>query len=64
MRTQVHTARLVHTADLETDALQRAHDMVNDAFDGDIDTLAQLRPGQQVRLYWSRPPDTPGSAPS
>jgi len=32
--TQVHTARLVHTADLESDARQRAHEMVNDAFAG------------------------------
>jgi biotin-dependent carboxylase-like uncharacterized protein len=32
--------------------------------DHDIDTLAQLRPGQQVRLHWSRPRDTPGSASS
>jgi biotin-dependent carboxylase-like uncharacterized protein len=30
--------------------------------DDDIDTLAQLRPGQQVRLYWSRPRYTPGPA--
>jgi aminoglycoside 2'-N-acetyltransferase I len=36
VHTQVHTARLVHTADLECDARQRAHDMVNDAFDGDF----------------------------
>ena len=36
MRTQVHTARLVHTADLESDARQRAHDMVDDAFAGDF----------------------------
>ena len=26
--------------------------------DHDIDTLSQLRPGQQVRLHWSRPRDT------
>ena len=32
MHTQVHTARLVHTADLECDARQRAHDMVSDAW--------------------------------
>jgi biotin-dependent carboxylase-like uncharacterized protein len=32
--------------------------------DDDIDLLAQLRPGQQVRLSWSRPRDTPGSASS
>jgi len=32
--------------------------------DDDIDTLAQLRPGQEVRLHWSRPRDTPGPASS
>ena len=36
MPTQVHTARLVHTADLESDARQRAHDMVSDAFAGEF----------------------------
>jgi aminoglycoside 2'-N-acetyltransferase I len=36
VHTQVHTARLVHTADLESDARQRAHDMVSDAFGGDF----------------------------
>ena len=36
MHTQVHTARLVHTADLEADARQRAHEMVCDAFGGDF----------------------------
>ena len=36
MRTQVHTARLVHTADLESDARQRAHEMVNEAFAGEF----------------------------
>ena len=36
MHTQVHTARLVHTADLETEARQRAYDMVNDAFAGEF----------------------------
>ena len=36
MHTQVHTARLVHTADLESDARQRAHEMVNDAFAGEF----------------------------
>jgi len=34
--TQVHTARLVHTADLESDARQRARDMVYEAFGGDF----------------------------
>ena len=36
MHTQVHTARLVHTADLETEARQRAYDMVADAFAGEF----------------------------
>jgi aminoglycoside 2'-N-acetyltransferase I len=36
VHTQVHTARLVHTADLETEARQRAYDMVNDAFAGEF----------------------------
>lgn len=36
MRTQVHTARLLHTADLESDARQRAYEMVNDAFAGEF----------------------------
>ncbi|UMB69180.1 GNAT family N-acetyltransferase [Mycobacterium paraterrae] len=36
MPTQVHTARLVHTADLESDARQRAHAMVSEAFGGDF----------------------------
>jgi aminoglycoside 2'-N-acetyltransferase I len=36
VHTQVHTARLVHTADLEIEARQRAHDMVADAFAGEF----------------------------
>jgi aminoglycoside 2'-N-acetyltransferase I len=36
VRTQVHTARLVHTADLESEARQRAHEMVSDAFAGEF----------------------------
>ena len=36
MHTQVHTARLVHTADLESDARQRAHEMINEAFAGEF----------------------------
>jgi aminoglycoside 2'-N-acetyltransferase I len=36
VHTQVHTARLVHTADLETEARQRAYDMVNEAFAGEF----------------------------
>jgi aminoglycoside 2'-N-acetyltransferase I len=33
---QEHTARLVHTADLESDARQRAREMVTDAFAGEF----------------------------
>ncbi|MBV9722444.1 MAG: aminoglycoside 2'-N-acetyltransferase, partial [Mycobacterium sp.] len=36
MHTQVHTARLVHTADLETEARQRAYDMLSAAFAGEF----------------------------
>jgi aminoglycoside 2'-N-acetyltransferase I len=36
VHTQVHTARLVHTADLKSDARQRAYEMVNDAFAGEF----------------------------
>ena len=36
MRTQVLTARLVHTADLESEARQRAYEMVNAAFAGEF----------------------------
>jgi aminoglycoside 2'-N-acetyltransferase I len=36
VHTQVHTARLVHTADLENDTRQRAHEMVSDAFAGEF----------------------------
>ena len=39
MHTQVHTARLVHTADLESDARQREHEMVNDAFAGEFSAV-------------------------
>ena len=34
--TQVHTARLVHTADLDSETRQRVHEMVTDAFAGDF----------------------------
>jgi aminoglycoside 2'-N-acetyltransferase I len=34
--TQVHTARLVHTADLDTEARQRVREMVTAAFAGDF----------------------------
>jgi aminoglycoside 2'-N-acetyltransferase I len=36
VHTQVHTARLVHTADLESEARQRAHEMVCEAFAGEF----------------------------
>ncbi|HME79581.1 MAG TPA: GNAT family N-acetyltransferase [Mycobacterium sp.] len=36
MRTQVLTARLVHTADLESEARQRAYEMVTTAFAGEF----------------------------
>ncbi len=36
MRAQVHTARLVHTADLDSDTRQSAYTMVNEAFAGDF----------------------------
>jgi aminoglycoside 2'-N-acetyltransferase I len=55
VHTQVHTARLVHTADLECDARQRAHDMVNDAFDGDFDdTDWDHALGGMHALIWHR----------
>jgi aminoglycoside 2'-N-acetyltransferase I len=34
--TQVHTARLIHTADLDSDTRQRIHQMVSEAFAGDF----------------------------
>jgi aminoglycoside 2'-N-acetyltransferase I len=34
--TQVHTARLVHTADLDSDSRQRVRQMVTEAFAGDF----------------------------
>jgi aminoglycoside 2'-N-acetyltransferase I len=37
VHTVVHTARLVHTADLDAETHDRAHRMVVDAFDGDFD---------------------------
>jgi aminoglycoside 2'-N-acetyltransferase I len=35
VRTQVHTARLIHTADLDGETLQSAHQLLIDAFEGD-----------------------------
>jgi aminoglycoside 2'-N-acetyltransferase I len=55
VHTQVHTARLVHTADLESDARQRAHDMVIDAFGGDFtDTDWDHALGGMHALIWHR----------
>ncbi len=55
MHTQVHTARLVHTADLESDARQRAHDMVSDAFGGDFtDVDWDHALGGMHALIWHR----------
>ena len=34
MRTQVHTARLIHTADLDGETLHSAHQLLIDAFGG------------------------------
>ena len=36
MRTQVHTARLIHTADLDGETLHSAHQLLIDAFGGDF----------------------------
>jgi aminoglycoside 2'-N-acetyltransferase I len=55
VRTAVHTARLVHTADLESEARQRAHDMVNDAFAGEFtDADWDHALGGMHALIWHR----------
>ena len=55
MDTQVHTARLVHTADLKSDARQRAYEMVNDAFAGEFtDTDWDHALGGMHALIWHR----------
>jgi aminoglycoside 2'-N-acetyltransferase I len=55
VHTQVHTARLVHTADLECDALQRAHDMVSEAFGGNFaDSDWDHALGGMHALIWHR----------
>jgi aminoglycoside 2'-N-acetyltransferase I len=55
VHTQVHTARLVHTADLESDARQRAYEMVNDAFAGEFtDTDWDHALGGMHALIWHR----------
>jgi aminoglycoside 2'-N-acetyltransferase I len=51
--TPVHTARLVHTADLEIDARQRAQDMVSAAFGDDFtDTDWEHALGGMHALIW------------
>jgi aminoglycoside 2'-N-acetyltransferase I len=53
VRTGVHTARLVHTADLESEARQRAYEMVNDAFAGEFtDTDWDHALGGMHALIW------------
>jgi aminoglycoside 2'-N-acetyltransferase I len=55
VHTQVHTARLVHTADLESEARQRAYEMVNDAFAGEFtDTDWDHALGGMHALVWHR----------
>jgi aminoglycoside 2'-N-acetyltransferase I len=55
VHTQVHTARLVHTADLKSDARQRAYEMVNDAFAGEFsDTDWDHALGGMHALIWHR----------
>jgi aminoglycoside 2'-N-acetyltransferase I len=55
VHTQVHTARLVHTADLKSDARQRAYEMVNDAFAGEFtDTAWDHALGGMHALIWNR----------
>ena len=55
MDTQVHTARLVHTADLKSDARQRAYEMVNAAFAGEFtDTDWDHALGGMHALIWNR----------
>ncbi len=55
MHTQVHTARLVHTADLESEARQRAYEMVNDAFAGEFtDADWDHALGGMHALIWHR----------
>jgi aminoglycoside 2'-N-acetyltransferase I len=55
VHTQVHTARLVHTADLKSDARQRAYEMVNAAFAGEFtDTDWDHALGGMHALIWNR----------
>ncbi|MGH3522846.1 MAG: GNAT family N-acetyltransferase [Mycobacterium sp.] len=53
MHTGVHTARLVHTADLEGEARQRAYEMVTEAFAGEFtDTDWEHALGGMHALVW------------
>ncbi|GBE63639.1 aminoglycoside 2'-N-acetyltransferase [Mycobacterium sp. MFM001] len=53
MHTQVHTARLVHTADLDGETRQRAHHMVSAAFAGEFsDTDWDHALGGMHALIW------------
>ena len=53
MHTQVHTARLVHTADLDSDTRARMCQMVTDAFAGDFsDTDWEHVLGGMHALIW------------
>jgi aminoglycoside 2'-N-acetyltransferase I len=55
VHTQVHTARLVHTADLESEARQRAYEMVNEAFAGEFsDSDWDHALGGMHALIWHR----------
>jgi aminoglycoside 2'-N-acetyltransferase I len=55
VRTLVHTARLVHTADLDSEARQRAYEMVNDAFAGEFtETDWDHALGGMHALIWHR----------
>ena len=53
MHTQVHTARLVHTADLDSDTRQRICQMVTEAFAGDFtDTDWEHALGGMHAVIW------------
>jgi aminoglycoside 2'-N-acetyltransferase I len=53
VRTQVVTARLVHTADLESEARQRAYEMITAAFAGEFtDTDWEHTLGGMHALIW------------
>jgi aminoglycoside 2'-N-acetyltransferase I len=53
VQTQVHTARLVHTSDLDHETRHRVHQMVTDAFAGDFaDTDWEHALGGMHALIW------------